>query len=192
MQSSVEDLRRTLLVEREATFFRLRGGYPIPLAGAIWWASLGVAGYWLPHHEQWNLLAFAMSGLIFPLAVLLAKVLGNSFMRDRTAIRDLLFPTIGSMAIFWPIAFSAFWSCPELVPLVLAIGMSVAWPVMGWIYGRTALFSAHAVVRAVVCFVIWNWFPRERFTGLPLAVSAIYLVSVVVVFVTSSRRYEKA
>ena len=39
------DLSKLILAEREASFFRLRGGYPIPLAGAIWWAALGILGY---------------------------------------------------------------------------------------------------------------------------------------------------
>jgi hypothetical protein len=64
--------------------------------------------------------------------------------------------------------------------------MSVGWPVMGWMYGRTGLFTAHAIVRAIVTFVLWNWFPSTRFTLLPLSVSAIYLVTVIALVVTSS------
>jgi hypothetical protein len=192
MQFSTMELREALRAEREATFFRLRGGYPVPLAGAVWWGLLGVAGYRLRSHFQWNLLAFYMSGLIFPLAVLFGKLFRVNFMGDRTAISDLLVPMLVSMALFWPVAFSAFSSAPELVPLVMAIGMSVAWPVMGWTYGRTAIFTAHAVVRAVVCFVIWNWMPAGRFTVLPLAVSGIYLVTVAVTWVASSPGRQRA
>jgi hypothetical protein len=185
MQFSTMELKEALRAEREATFFRLRGGYPVPLAGAVWWGLLGLAGYRLHMHE-WIMLAFFTSGTIFPLAILFGRLFRVNFMGDRTALSDLMLPTLAPMALVWPVAFSAFWSAPELVPLVMAIGMSVAWPVMGWIYGRTAIFTAHAVVRAVVCFVLWNWVPSSRFTVLPLAVSAIYLVTVGVVWVGSS------
>ena len=125
--------------------------------------------------------------------LLLARLFRNNFMRDRTAVTDLLFPAFGSMMLFWPIAISAWWSYPELVPLILAVGMSILWPVVGWTYGRTVLFSVHAAVRAVVCFALWNWFPSTRFTLLPLAVSAIYLVTVVAILIASSeeRRAER-
>ena len=190
MQFSTMELREAIRAEREATFFRLRGGYPVPLAGGVWWGLLGLAGYRLDRHE-WIMLAFFTSGLIFPLAVLFGRIFRVNFMGDKTALSDLLVPMLVSMALFWPVAFSAFWSAPELVPLVMATGMSVAWPVMGWTYGRTVIFTAHAAVRAVVCFGIWNWVPSGRFTLLPLAVSGIYLVTVVAVWVGSSPGKQK-
>ena len=190
MNLSTAALKRALLVERESSFFRLRGGYPIPLAGAIWWACLGFAGLHLRHHDQWIMFAFYTSGLIFPLALLLARVTRNGFMQDRTAVSDALFPAFASMLVFWPIAISAFRSYPELVPLILGIGMSVHWPVIGWMYGRTAIFTTHAVVRAIGCFVVWNWFPQGRFTVLPFCVCGIYLVTVAAIAVASSDGYK--
>lgn len=190
MNISTAELKRALLVERESSFFRLRGGYPIPLAGAIWWACLGFAGFHLRHHDQWIMLAFVTSGLIFPLALLLARVTGNGFMQDRTAVSDALFPAFASMLVFWPIAISAFWSYPELVPLILGIGMSVHWPVIGWMYGRTAIYTTHSVVRAIACFVVWNRFPEGRFTVLPFSVSGVYLLTVAAIVVASSDVYK--
>ena len=180
------NLKQALFAEREASFFRLRGGYPIPIAGAVWWAALGMAGYLLHSHHLWIFLAFVTSGLMFPLAMLLARLLRNDFMRDRTAVSDLLFPAFTSMMLFWPIVISAWWAYPPLVPLILGIGMSIHWPVIGWTYGRTAIYTAHAVVRAIACFVLWNWFPSTRFTVLPFAVSAIYLATVAAILIASS------
>lgn len=176
--SYATDLRQAVFVEREASFFRLRGGFPIPLAGATWWAFLGTAGYFLPYRHQWIFLAFVTSGAIFPLALLFARLFKNDFMRDKTAVADVLFPAFASMLLFWPIAISAWWTSPQLVPLVLGIGMSIHWPVIGWMYGRTAIYTTHAVARAIACFVLWNWWPSSRFTVLPYTVSAIYLITV--------------
>ena len=185
MIDSVE-LKKLLLADREATFFRLRGGYPIPLAGATWWALLGAMGCLIHSRNLWIFLAFVTSGAIFPLALLFARLLRVDFMHDKSVAMDVLFPTFASMLLFWPIAISAFWSYPQLVPLVLAIGMSIHWPVIGWTYGRTAIFVTHAVVRAIACFVLWNWWPSTRFTVLPFTVSAIYLLTVCVIFAASS------
>ena len=131
------DLRQALLAERNAAFLRLRGGYPIPLAGAIWWTLLGLAGYKLTPHT-WGLLAFVTSGTIFPLALLLARIFGVDFMRDRTAVAEATFPALTAMLLFWPAAIAAYWTYPQLVPLILAVGMAGAWLVIGWTYGRTA------------------------------------------------------
>jgi hypothetical protein len=192
MSTTTVDLRLALRAEREAAFFRLRGGYPIPLAGAVWWTFLGVAGYMLHNRGLWILLAFATSGTLFPLALLLAKLFKIDFMRDRTAISDAIFPNLVSMLLFWPMAISAFWSCPQLVPLILSIGMAVQWPIVGWTYGRTALFTTHAIVRAITCFVLWNWFPSTRFTLLPLAVALIYLLTIGATLIASSARAQAA
>jgi hypothetical protein len=185
MIDSVE-LKQALLAEREASFFRLRGGFPIALAGATWWAILGVLGYTLRSRNLWIFIAFVTSGTLFPLALLFAKLFKNNFMRDRTSVTGVLFPAFTSMLLFWPMAISAWWTYPPLVPLVLAIGMSIVWPVIGWMYARPEIYTAHAVVRAIVCFVLWNWFPATRFTVLPLAVSLIYLLTVVAIFVASA------
>jgi hypothetical protein len=187
-----QDLQQALFVEREASFFRLRGGYPIPLAGATWWVVLGALGYLLHSRGLWIFVAFVTSGAIFPLALLFARLFKIDFMRDKTAVTDVLFPTFASMMLFWPIAISAYWTYPQLVPLVLAIGMSIHWPVIGWTYGRTAIFTAHAVVRAVACFVLWNWWPSTRFTVLPFTVSAIYLATVGAILIASTPERQMA
>jgi hypothetical protein len=185
---AIPGLKSALKEEREAAFFRLRGGYPIPLAGGIWWTVLGAAGYVIHRRELWILFAFVTSGTIFPLALLLAKLTKIDFMRDRNALSDMVVPALISMLLVWPMAISAFWTYPALVPLILSIGMSVQWPVIGWTYGRTALFTSHAIVRAVACFVLWNWLPSTRFTLLPLTVAAIYAATVMILYVTSSQR----
>lgn len=185
MNDSTE-LKQVLFAEREASFFRLKGGFPIPLAGAVWWAILGTIGYLLPSRHLWIFIAFVTSGAIFPLALLFAKLFRNDFMRDRTAVSGVLFPAFTSMLLFWPIAISAWWSYPQLVPLILGIGMSIHWPVIGWMYGRSMIYTTHAVVRAVTCFVLWNWFPSSRFTLLPFAVAVIYLLTVFAILLASS------
>ena len=128
------ELKKLLFADRQAAFFRLRGGYPIPLAGATWWAGLGTMGYFVHDHNTWILLAFYASGLLFPLALLYARIFKIDFMHDKSAALDVLVPTFVSMLLFWPVAIAAFWSYPPLVPLVLAIGLSLHWPVIGWSY----------------------------------------------------------
>jgi hypothetical protein len=191
MIDSVE-LKKLLLADRQAAFFRLRGGYPIPLAGATWWAALGTMGYFVHNPNAWILLTFYASGLLFPLALLYARIFKIDFMHDKSAALDVLMPTFASMLLFWPIAIAAFWTYPQLVPLVLAIGLSIHWPVIGWHYARTGIYVTHAVVRAITCFVLWNWWPSTRFTLLPFTVAAAYLLTVVAILIASTPAKQRA
>jgi len=84
-------------------------------------------------------------------------------------------------------AVAALWTDVQLVPLILAIGMSLHWPVIGWTYGRTGLYTAHAVSRAVICFLIWWKLPEHRFTLLPLSVAFVYLATAIAIVLDSRR-----
>lgn len=183
---STAGLKAALLADRLACYKRLRGGFPIPLAGVVYWGVLAWLGTFLTVHS-WCMIAFIGSGTIFPMALLFAAIFRNGFMKDKTAAGDVLLPAFISMLLFWPMIVAALGIAPQLVPLILAIGMSLHWPVIGWSYGRTGLYSAHAIVRALACTTIWVAMPDARFTLLPLAVAGIYLVTVLAIIVDSAR-----
>lgn len=176
MQGLREQVRRDQL----SSFVRLKGGFPFPLAGAVYWIALGIAGFSLPL-KSWNLAAFVFSGAIFPLAVVLSRVFRSDFMKDQTATGDVLGAAFTSMLLFYAIAFPAYAYAPDLVPLVVAVGMSQHWPVIGWSYGKPLLYSAHAVIRALGAAAIWIWLPESRTTLLPFWVAAVYLGTVVAI-----------
>jgi hypothetical protein len=180
------DLKAALLEERLGLYVRLRGGYTFPLAGAIWWAGFAVLGYFVPL-KSWALLAFIGSGLIFPIAILLSKLLRVDFMGAKSAVDDAIGPAFIGMLLFWPMAFAAFWTAVHLTPLILAIGMAMHWPIIGWTYGRPALYSAHAIVRALAAFAIWLLFPEQRTTWVPASVSVVYLATVVAILADTKR-----
>jgi len=181
-----DELKTALLVERQSAYGRLRGGAPVLLAGATYWGILTAIGY-LVGGEVWYYAALFGSGSIFPLALLFARLMKNDFLKDRTAVTSVLAPAFIAMLLFWPMAIAALWEAPEVFPLILAIGLSLHFPVIGWSYGRTFLLSAHAVIRAIVVFAIWTLFPDERLTLIPLAVTFAYLVTTVIVWVDSGQ-----
>jgi len=183
---SLDDLKDAVLRERIASYMRLRGGFPIPLAGAIYWLILGFAGYRL-ELVDWAMLAFIGSGAIFPLALLLAKIFKNNFMKDKNVVHSVLIPTFISMLLFWAFIVIAVKQAPEMVPAILAIGMSVHWPVIGWSYGRAALFSAHSIIRAIVVVFIWFQFPEHHLTWLSFSVALVYLLTVIAILVDTGR-----
>ena len=185
-------LEKALKEERLAQYARLRGGFPVPLAGAIYWAGLGAYGY-TTDLAGWSQVAFPATGLIFPLALLLANVFRNPFMKDSSPVGGVLVPAFVAMLLFWTfIVAAAMTKDYEMIPLFLAVGLSLHWPVIGWSYGRTFLYSAHAVGRAVIALYIFVQHPDERLTWLPLSVAGVYLVTVLAIYVDSGRLARKA
>ncbi len=180
------DLKSALLQERLKLYVTLRGGFTFPLAGAIWWGAAAIVGAYVPL-KTWALLAFIGSGLIFPIAVVLSKVFRVDFMNQKSAIDDAIGPAFIGMLLFWPMAFAAYWSAIELTPLILAIGMAMHWPIIGWTYGRPALYSAHAIVRALAAFALWILFPEDRHIWIPASVSVVYAATVVAILVDCRR-----
>jgi len=179
---TIEDLKALLLKERLSSYVRLSGGFPIPLAGAVYWMVLGISGFYL-NLANWAMMAFISSGLIFPLALIFAKIFNNPFMKDKSAVDSVLPPTFISMLLFWAILIPAIKIAPELTPLILAIGMSGHWPVIGWSYGRSALFSAHSIIRAIAVMFVWFTFPEHSLTLLPFMVASIYLLTVIIILI---------
>ncbi len=184
LQSDLPALKTALLHDRLSSYARLRGGFPIPLAGATYWAALAILSQQLPE-PTWRYAALFGSGAIFPLALVYARLFNNNFMKDRTATGDLLAPAFVGMLIFWPMAIAALWRAPDLFPMILAIGMGIHWPVIGWSYGRTWIYCAHAIARAIVVFLIWWKAPEQQLLFIPAAVAAIYILTVLVIVIDS-------
>lgn len=180
------DLQAQVLADRQASYVRLRGGFPVPMAGMVYWLVVAGLAQYFPPAKQLTL-AFFASGLIFPLALLLAAIFRNNFMKDRTATGSVLFPAFISMLLFWPMLFVTAQSAEaDAVMVILAIGMSLHWPVIGWSYGRTALFAAHAVGRALAVLAAWALLPEDRFVAIPLAVAAVYALTVLAILIDSA------
>ncbi len=168
-------LEQAICQEKRNFLIETNSGISMPMAGAIYWIVLGIAGYSLPLNE-WVMLAFFTSGLIFPLGILLARPM-NANVLKKGPIANVTFPALIGMLGFWPIAMLTYSTNPTLTPLVLAIGMSLHWPVMGWIYG-TNIGIIHLIVSAAVVTALWISMPELQLQIIPFAVSIIYLMSI--------------
>ncbi|MFN3312178.1 MAG: DUF7010 family protein [Hyphomonas sp.] len=187
---TVEELNAQLKQKRLESYARVRGGWPVPLAGAAYWAIITVLGH-IVTPQDWSWMAAALSGIIFPLAILFAAIFRNGFLKEKLPDQGVTFMAMAGMLMFWPFAAAAMWTQNDLVPLILAIGMSTHWPVFGWSYGRPAPFIGHMLVRAVVVTAIWIALPDARFTLLPLSVAVIYLLTVIVIYADSGTFRER-
>lgn len=149
------------------------GGISAPLAGAIYWFSLFIVGLYVSNYV-WCLIAFITSGLIFPLALLLQKPTHSNMMVKNSPVGGAGLTGFVNVAVGWAITIAAFHTNPTLVPLALAIGMSLHFSAIGWSFGVKSLM-VHPIVRAAVVTTLWYAYPQYRFTAIPLAVALVYL-----------------
>ena len=171
-----DDFASRLQTERMKLAVLARGGIAAPLAGAIYWFALFILGIYVSN-RAWCLIAFITSGLIFPLALLLQKPTKSNLMIKNDALSGVLFASLTNIALGWSITIAAFYTNLGLVPLALAINLSLHFSGLGWSFGSKAIM-AHPIVRAVVVTALWYALPEVRFTAIPLAVSLIYLSTV--------------
>ena len=147
-----------------------------PVAGALYWLVLGICGYMLTR-DSWRCVALIGSVMIFPTAFLIARVFkANLFVRDNplASLGALPMATVGLLPFALYVVLDG--STIQLLPLALAIGMSLPFAILGWMYG-SRVCTYHPFVRTFLAFGVWIMLPDGRFTILPLTIMVIYLVT---------------
>lgn len=176
---SRDDFASRLHAERLRLSVAANGGIAAPLAGSVYWIVLFVLGLYVSEYS-WCLIAFLTSGLIFPLALLLQKLTKSELMIENDALSGAVFASLTNIVIGWSVTIAAFYSDLALVPLALAINMSLHFSGIGWTFGSKVIMG-HPIVRAIVVTILWYSLPAQRFSAIPLAVGVIYLATVLLV-----------
>ena len=166
----------TLQQARLDLLSRSGGIVAFPVAGALYWLAMGICGYTLDH-DSWRIVALIGSAMLFPTAFLLATLFkANIFVRDNplASLAGLPMATVGLLPFALYIVLDG--SAIQLLPLALAIGMSLHFPILGWMYG-SRVCALHPIVRTASALGVWMIFPGGRFTILPLVVMVIYVIT---------------
>lgn len=181
-------LRDSLAAERRAYYARTRGGAALIAAQALYWAAMGAVGWAFPamHIPVWNLIAFGSALLIFPAALALQPLTGGRLLAP-SAAASLIPAALAVMALSGAVTAALFVSQPEMVPLALAIGLSMHWPVTGWMFGRSPLFIPVSVAHATLCVVLWFIYPASVVVAIPAASAAAGAALLVMVLVDAER-----
>jgi len=162
-----------LVREQQSAYLNVKGGIAFPIAGLVYWLFLAGVGF-VASDRLWALVAFMTSGMIFPLGLGIGKILKTDLLKP-FLLSGVFGPAlVGMLVVLWSIAIPAFFTAPQLVPLILAVGMGAHWPVIGWAYGRPRLYGAHLLVRSAAAVLIWVFFRDLDTVLIPLAVAAAY------------------
>ena len=151
----------------------------MPIAGAIMWALIGIAGAELPLGlALWAL--FIGTGMIFPVGLLVAKFTGEDLLaktRPGNLFDRLFFLNIVMAWFVFAIAVPFAIADPTSAPLSVGILSGLMWiPFSAMIEHWVGLF--HGITRTVLVLVAWYEFPTHRYVVIPAVIIAIYLVTI--------------
>ena len=149
----------------------------LPMAGLIVWFAIGTLGAFLPL-KQAVLALMVLTGAIFPLALLIAKVRGEELLGNSNPLASLLALAVLMVNLLWAIHIPLFISLPSLVPVSIGIGLGLHWIVYSWII-QNPLGTIHAVGRAAGLALAW-FFARDHIvTASSVVVCLAYSWSIV-------------
>jgi len=153
----------------------------MPIAGAIAWTAIGIAGALLPlTFAVWAV--FIGTGMIFYLGVGISRFTGEDLLgrrRKGNYFDQLFLLAVGSALLVYSIAIPFFLVDPTSLPLSVGVLTGLMWlPFSGLIRHWIGLF--HGITRTVLVVAAWYAFPAERFVVIPAIIVAIYLVTIFV------------
>lgn len=153
----------------------------MPLAGAVAWTIVGVAGAFLPLDvEVWVL--FVAVGSIFSLGVLFSRFTGENLLgkrRPKNVFDRLFLRTMAEALLVFAIAIPFFLEDPTSLPLSVGILTGLMWLPFSWIIEHW-VGTFHTLVRTALVTAIWYLLPHFRFIAVPAVIVAIYAVTIVV------------
>lgn len=153
----------------------------MPIAGAIAWFAIGVAGAFLPvAMAAWAL--FIGTGTIFCLGLLVARVLGEDLLgkkRPDNAFDQLFLLNVLMAWLVFAIAIPFFMIVPTSLPLTVGILAGLMWIPFSWMIQHwVGLF--HGIARTILVLVTWILFPGHRFVVVPMVIVAVYVITICV------------
>jgi hypothetical protein len=177
-------LKNQTLAELRTDFRRSGGKFlSMPIAGAVAWSAVAISGIFLPAAGAAIALIVACAA-ITPLSLMIARFLHERLVGGANDLGRLMGRSMLMVNLFWTVAVS-FWVVePTSLPLTAGTILGLQWIVLGWII-RHWIGLFHAIVRTFLIVTVWWLFPESRFVAVPVAIVAVYLVSIVVLALTS-------
>jgi hypothetical protein len=165
MSKTIEELHKDIIIES-------RKGYPILLSGSIVFFMFSLMPFVLPMNVV-SLVWIWGLGLIFPLGLLLGKLLGVNILATGNPLATLGGIVAAPQAFFIPVFIIVYMNIPEYLPFTIGLlGGSHFLPYM-WIYKS----KAYLYVTLGVCFsslIIGGFFVNYAFQLVPLAICIVY------------------
>ena len=178
LESSTEQIRS---LEEQRIEYKKRRFLAMPIAGAIVWAIIGVAGMVLePVQIVWTL--FIGTGSIAYLGMFVSRFTGENFLdktKPKNTFDNLFYITVAMALLVFSIAIPFLQTDYTSLPLSVGILTGLMWLPLSWAIEHWVGFF-HGGVRTAGIVGLWYLFPDHRFVVIPFFIVAVYAVTMVV------------
>lgn len=153
----------------------------MPIAGAFAWLTVGIGSLFLNlQYSVW--LLFGMTGMIVYLGMFVSRFTGENFTdknRPKNAFDGFFYHTVAQAILVYSIAIPFFLVDATSLPLSVGILTGLMWVPLSWAIGHWVGYF-HTGVRTALILVLHYAFPEHRFLLIPLAIVAVYVVTIIV------------
>lgn len=170
----------TASLDQALADFRRRRFLAMPLAGAIAWFGVLLAGQVLA--PRWHLLSvYVLTGVIAYLGMGLSKLTGENFMakeNQRNPFNGLFMLCVGQALLAYAIAIPFAIVKPESAVFTVGMLTGFMWLPCAWLM-REWVAAFHAVARTLLILLAWFLAPTQGMVWVPLIVLGLYALTIV-------------
>jgi len=167
------------MLDRERLAVVTKKGVGLPIAGVVFWiAASGI--FFLVPLKLAGLLVMVATGLVFPLGILISRLLKGDVWAKQPPLSDLGGILAAVQLLDWPIIILCYLLFPVWLPFVLAVLFGSHFLAYGWLYqsrGYYFLGTAVPVVAAAAALMG----PSVSYAYTAPATAVVYLLACVLV-----------
>jgi hypothetical protein len=167
------DVAVVLSAARRDLWARTGGGLAFILAGTLLWTGLGVVGVLAADVRSAALVYVWATGLVFPLALVIGRLLGHDVLTRANPLAVLGAYLSGMQVLFFPVLLWAYLHEPSVVPWALGTLTAAHFLPFGWLYASRAYLVGAGLGVAVAAGTGFA-FPTLTFVLTPFAMAAVF------------------
>lgn len=172
---NINELRNELAI-------RCKNGLPFLLAATIVW-SIVLVIFLLPYEiENKNILTLFSTGITFPLAILISKVIKADWRVNDNPLGMLGLYINLAQLMYFPILFFAFIKAPNQFIIFFAVITGAHLFPYGWFYNTKAYVIMAPVISAIVTIIGWN-IDIPRLWMIPLSMIILLMILDILLYV---------
>lgn len=165
-------MSKTLDSLQKEIIFEAKKGFPLLLSGAAVFLIYALINLMLPI-EAVRLIWILGLGVIFPIGILISKILGVNLLSTENPLGTLGGLVAAPQAFYIPVYIIVYMKIPEYLPFTIGLLAGSHFLPYMWIYKS----KAYLFVTLGICFsalILGGFFVDHAFTLVPLAISIVY------------------
>lgn len=169
---------------------KTKRGLPMIIVGMFFWLIVGLLSFFEMHIKMHGLLLFIGISIIFPLGILLSKMMKIDMVAKDNSL-SALSGMLGAMQLFFtPILMVIFVDEPQMLPFFVGILTGAHFFPFAWVYKSKAfIFQTVAIISiaTIFGFVLTEYL----FSIFPFVMSGIYFITSVWLIKENALKAEK-